>query len=368
MRLPPAAALVALAYSQNAAADPVELLHHVPSDVQVSSAVESKTIEPKQLVDGDRNTAWNSTAGELVGAWIEVTVPPQVTVDEIKLIVGHTGKGKEGDYFPMNHRIKKVRVLRAGKSLGDFVLDPNNRELQSIKIGAPGGTFRVQVLATTPGTKRSWREIAVAELEVWGTLPPGMTARRHDVGVRLPTDIRVSWQKQPALVRAYGKPTTFDDVCKRTNCIAASMKKLAPKDGAFKTLAVEPGINRGYSRIYIETAAGWWYIGGTDIGAYSDATYSAVVEQLEIKDGFALITIDHRAPSGGDHARLFQLCTVAPDNTPACLNNNIPVEVVHTKYDVHTQHRVSVGSGYLSIDRGTMKAWEHLVGDHTLQP
>ena len=48
----------------------------------------------------------------------------------------------------------------------------------------------------------------------------------------------------------------------------------------------------------------WSGAGGATGCRYTDATYSAVVEQLEVKDGYALITIDHRAPSGGDHARL----------------------------------------------------------------
>lgn len=362
------AMLAALACAHSASAAPVELLHNVPNKVSVSSKVESTTIEPSQLVDGDRTTAWNSERGQLVGAWIELSVPVDVTVDEIKLIVGHTGKGKEGDYFPMNHRIKRLRVLRDGKKLVDATLDPNNRELQSIAIGQPGGTYRLQVLATTPGTKKAWRELAVAELEVWGTLPSGMTPRRHDVRVSVAGDITTHWDDLPAFKRAWGKPQPFDALCKSTNCKPASMKKLTPKDSPLKTVAIETPPGYSYARIFLETAAGWWYLGATEIGAYSQSG-SAVVEQLEMKDGFALITVDFRAPSGGDHARLFTLCGVAPDATPACLNNNVPLEVIHTPYDVHTQMTVSVGNGYLSIDRGkAMKAWENIIGDYKLAP
>src|SRR3990167_4374331 len=158
--------LIAMLWAAPAAAAPVELLHNVPSRIAVSSAVESKTIEPRHLVDGDRTTAWNSATGDLVGGWIEFAVPAEVTVDEIRLIVGHTGKGKEGDYFPLNHRIKRVRVLRDDTKVGDFDLDPNSRELQAIKIGKPGGRYRIRVLKTEAGKRRSWRELAVAELEV----------------------------------------------------------------------------------------------------------------------------------------------------------------------------------------------------------
>ncbi len=358
----------ALALPVPALAEPVELLHSVPNKVFVSSNVESKTIEPKHLVDGDRNTAWNSERGQLVGAWIEFSVPAAVTVDEIKLIVGHTGKGKEGDYFPMNHRIKRLRVLRDGKKLVDANLDPNNRELQAIPIGQLGGTYRLQVLATTPGTKKSWRELAVSELEVWGTLPAGMTARHHEVRVRVAGGITTHWDDLPAFERAHGKPQPFDALCKSTNCRAADMKKLTPKDSKMKTVAVETLAKFSYARIFVETAAGWYFVGATEIGAYSQS-HAAVVEQLEMKDGFALITVDFRAESGGDHARLFTLCGVASDGTPACLNDNVPLEVVHTKYDVHTQMTVSIGNGYLSIDRGkAMKAWENIIGDYKLAP
>ena len=349
-----------------ATASPVELLHNVPCEVIVSSAVESKTITPAQLVDGDRATAWNSTTGDLVGAWVEVTLPAEVTVEQIKLVVGHTGKGEEGDYFPMNHRIKKLRILRNGVRLADVSLDPDSRELQQIKVGRPGGVFRLQVLATVPGTKRSWREIAIAELEVWGTLPAGMTARHHSVKVGRATDVRARWDDPPVLKRAVGKARPFDVVCNTTNCTAGAMTKLEPKDARFKTIAVETATRTGYARYYIETEAGWWFMGAATFGVYSEGATVAAVEQLAFEDGYALITVDQRAPTTRDHVRLFTICTIAPDGTPACLNHVLPVEVINTKHDVRWQHVIKVANGYLSVDRGTLDAWENLIGDHKL--
>jgi hypothetical protein len=77
----------------------------------------------------------------------------------------------------MNHRISRVRVLRDGRVLGEHPLDIAERGLQRIPVGGPGGDYRVEVLATAPGSKRAWREICISELrvvgEVRGPLRPG---------------------------------------------------------------------------------------------------------------------------------------------------------------------------------------------------
>lgn len=156
----------------------IELLHAVPAMVRVSSTVANTTITPEQIVDHDLNTAWNSATGELANAaWVEVTIPGPATFAELRLTVGHTGKGPKGeDYFTMNPRIKKVTVYRDdGRVLGTFPLDVEKRDLQTIKVATPGGTLRIGVDEIVPGSKKSWRETAISELEVWGTPPPGWT-------------------------------------------------------------------------------------------------------------------------------------------------------------------------------------------------
>ena len=152
----------------------IELLAAVPSTLRVSSKVANPKIRPQELVDRDLNTAWNSVTGDLVGAWIEFVLPPSVTIHDLRLTVGHTGKGPKGeDYFTMNHRIKKVSILVDNEVIQTFPLDPERRDLQTLKFSAPGGNIRVRVDEVVPGTKKTWREVCVSEVEVWGTVAPG---------------------------------------------------------------------------------------------------------------------------------------------------------------------------------------------------
>lgn len=361
--------LVAGLWAATAAAEPVELLHNVPSRLAVSSAVESKTIEPRHLVDGDRATAWNSATGDLVGGWIEFAVPAEVAVDEIRLIVGHTGKGKEGDYFPLNHRIKRVRILRDDTKVGDFDLDPSSRELQAIKIGKPGGRYRIRVLKTVAGKRRSWRELAVAELEVWGTVPAPMQPGPHEVTHY--TGIRVGELGPPNVTfkRATGTAPTLDARCRLNLCKPAdpTMVTLAPTGSAFRSVVVEPGDRRGYARIFVETEAGWWLAGVMDMGTYADAGYTAKVEQLAVEGDLLQVTVDFQASTPGDHTRLYTVCGLAGDRSPSCLAKALGLEVVHTKYKVDIEHVVRIADGYLRITRGTRRpAWEWEIGDHRL--
>ncbi|MBL0219598.1 MAG: hypothetical protein IPQ07_37755 [Myxococcales bacterium] len=156
----------------------VELLHAVPTTVRVSSRVANPAIKPAHLVDRDLSTAWNSATGELVGAWIEVTVPELATIAELRMTVGHTGKGpKAEDYFTMNPRIKKVAVWGSGTTaIATFVLDPDRRDLQTLAVKTEERRLRILVEEIVPGSKKAWRETAVSELEVWGTPPRGWTA------------------------------------------------------------------------------------------------------------------------------------------------------------------------------------------------
>src|SRR5215475_8838625 len=94
------------------------------------------------------------------------------------MTAGHTGRGPHGeDYFTMNPRITQVSVLRGGNAAGTFKLDPNKRELQNLDVHGEG-TLRIRVDRVVLGSKKTWRETCVSELEVWGTLPPGVQAQQ----------------------------------------------------------------------------------------------------------------------------------------------------------------------------------------------
>ncbi len=146
---------------------PVDLIHAVHAVVAVSSKVDNPRDFPEHLVDGKPETAWNGKTGDL-GGFIAFRVPSVTRVLAVELTVGFDKRGPEGDLFTMNHRITRVRVSREGVTLREVELDPELRGLQSIAVDAPGGDFRVDVLATAPGTNKKWRELTVSELRVIG--------------------------------------------------------------------------------------------------------------------------------------------------------------------------------------------------------
>ena len=176
---------------------PVNLVVSVPTIVAVSSTVDNRTILPEHLVDGKLDTAWNSRTNQLVGAWVGLRLPADVTVQTIKLTAGFTKKDRKlGDLFTLNPRIERVRVLRDGKTIAEKKLDTELRTLQTIDVNAAGGDYRIEVTDIIPGTKKQWREISISELEVWGL--PGATAVKKQKPI-----IRVgSFDPPPTLTKA----------------------------------------------------------------------------------------------------------------------------------------------------------------------
>jgi hypothetical protein len=147
-----------------------DLLHTTQASVAVSSNVDNPRDYPDHLVDGKEETAWNGRTGDLKTAFIKLQLPEDATVDHLEMSAGFDKIGKDGDLFTMNHRIKRVRVLRNGKVLvADHAFDVGVRTPQAIPIHAGGGTFKIEVLETVPGTKKEWRELCVSELRAMGT-------------------------------------------------------------------------------------------------------------------------------------------------------------------------------------------------------
>jgi hypothetical protein len=153
----------------------VNLLYLVPARIAVSSAVRNPHDFPEYLVDNHLETAWNSRTGDLVGGWIDFQIPNDAKVRDVELTCGYSRvKGKD-DLFLQNHRISRIELIRDGQSLGEFPLDVNQRGLQRIAVSGPGGTYRILVKSTVPGTRSDWRELAVSELRVMGD--PGKDLR-----------------------------------------------------------------------------------------------------------------------------------------------------------------------------------------------
>jgi hypothetical protein len=159
----------------------IELLHAVDARVTLSSQVVNATIKPEHLADRDLQTAWNSRTGDLVGAWIEIELPPKVVAKQIRMTIGHTGTGpRREDWFTMNPRIHRVGITSGGVGLPAHTFELSKRDLQIIDLGDKGSNkIRIEVQDIEPGSKKSWREICVSELEVWGTAPPELVRPDH---------------------------------------------------------------------------------------------------------------------------------------------------------------------------------------------
>jgi hypothetical protein len=144
--------------------------------VAVSSRVDNGTEAPLSLVDGDLDTAWSSRTGDLVGAWVAFDIVGKVAVHAIKLTVGMT---KDPDLFVQNVRVAEVKVswlpfIGIGPAHGPEVtlvdhvaLDVTSRELQKIPIEVGGqGALKITVEKIKMGTKPSWREATISEVEI----------------------------------------------------------------------------------------------------------------------------------------------------------------------------------------------------------
>ena len=130
-------ALVLVAAIGSAArADPVNLLAHRSTTINVGSTVANRAIKPEHLVDGKLDTAWNSKTGDLVGAWLVVRLPADAKVQSIKLTAGFTKVDpKLGDLFTENPRIKKLRITH-DKTVVEIV-------------GTGGARMRIDVTGTS---------------------------------------------------------------------------------------------------------------------------------------------------------------------------------------------------------------------------
>lgn len=147
----------------------LELIHAIGAVVTVSSTVENTAHSPAHLVDRDPRTAWNARTGELTRAWINVEFPAVVSVTSIKLTAGFVATGSRGeDYFSMNHRVRRIRIIVDGQPSGEFDVDTERRDLQTFAVGKNAKSLRIEIAATRAGTKKQWSEVCISEFEVWG--------------------------------------------------------------------------------------------------------------------------------------------------------------------------------------------------------
>ena len=173
----------------------------------MSSVYRDRAGDVARLVDGDLETAWNSRTEELVGAWIEVRLPSDATVTGIALTPGFTKTGGATDLFTGNHRISRVRVLRDGAEVGVFAVEVARPALVTLPVTGAGGVYRIEVLEVLAGSRPTWRETCVSELQVLGYAPsmtPGRRLPRTAVGA-LPAPRTATVADRTLVAREHGR-------------------------------------------------------------------------------------------------------------------------------------------------------------------
>ena len=131
------------------------------------SEAEGYSYSPDMAMDGKLATAWQEDkpdAGH--GEWIEIECPNAGSWS-VALINGFAHKdAKYGDLYPLNSRIKKMKIQLDGADAGEVDLMDENPAPQGV-VKAGGKTFktvRLTIVDTYSGSK--WQDTSVSEIIV----------------------------------------------------------------------------------------------------------------------------------------------------------------------------------------------------------
>ncbi|MBS2013856.1 MAG: hypothetical protein JST00_13285 [Deltaproteobacteria bacterium] len=270
----------------------IDLLHSVDCTVAVSSKVDNPKDFPEHLVDGKNETAWNGRTGDL-GGFIAFRVPKVTRVKRIELTVGFVKTGPKGDLFTMNHRIEKVRLTREGALVKEVTLDPDDRRMQGFDVDEAGGDFELRVLATKPGTEKSWKELVVSELRVLGLANGAPENPSHLPKMAIGGLDGVTPRPRVAGAPPPGPfPTTKELCAAYDGTMAASIKKAFPGDrypGEITPPHCKPVDDPRPSTIAAAVAKGP-FKGGQFLRVH-DASESSVRLALETSKGVSLTPV-----------------------------------------------------------------------------
>ncbi|PIU67790.1 MAG: hypothetical protein COS84_03460 [Armatimonadetes bacterium CG07_land_8_20_14_0_80_40_9] len=125
---------------------------------------------PWQVIDGDKETAWNEgVEGSGRGEWIRLDFPSPRDVIKVGVIPGFNKikEDKWGDRFYKNNRVKEA-ILIFSDGTSRLVKFKDSREMQYIYFSPPVKTSFVKLVIEDifPGSK--YDDTAISEIEVWG--------------------------------------------------------------------------------------------------------------------------------------------------------------------------------------------------------
>ncbi|HNU69021.1 MAG TPA: discoidin domain-containing protein [Myxococcota bacterium] len=153
-----------------------------PSRLHISSVrVSSELPSPKNYnaarnaIDGRPDTWWGEGAGgDGIGEWIEAFLGRQVEIREVRLIPGYQKSlpDKFGDRWPLNNRLRKVRVeLDDGSSFAAELSDRKGFHSIAIPSGNYSRSVRIVILEVFPGYNQKGERIqdsGIAEIQILG--------------------------------------------------------------------------------------------------------------------------------------------------------------------------------------------------------
>jgi hypothetical protein len=119
----------------------------------VDSVGNPVTFDATNVADGDPSTAWR-TAGDGVGATLQVTFGAPVHLDQIGMVVGYakTDPYDGSDRFIQNGRVNTAQfAFDDGRSYNVAFTDA--RDLQTFEIDADTQSVTVRVVSSVPGSR-----------------------------------------------------------------------------------------------------------------------------------------------------------------------------------------------------------------------
>jgi hypothetical protein len=116
----------------------------------------------EQAVDGDVKTAWQSSAPDPVGQWLEFEFAANTVIEKAKISTGYDATSdKHGDLFELNAHARTISFIVDGQVVEARTVAFNEREID-VNLQRPVKTLRLRFDAVFPGTK--WKnDLSISE-------------------------------------------------------------------------------------------------------------------------------------------------------------------------------------------------------------
>ena len=136
-------------------------LQYCVSSVLPTGGVNSAHYGPRNLSDGDKDTAWvEGHSGDGVGEWVVISWQSERRLSGLRMV---NGFAKTERLFELNSRIKKARLeFSSGPSLDVALRDVAAEQQLTIDPSVRTRWIRLQILAVTAGSK--YTDTAISEL------------------------------------------------------------------------------------------------------------------------------------------------------------------------------------------------------------